>query len=145
MTTMMSINFKNNENISLIDILQCMSEGWRSRDWSILDLEATGDVGEEFPFQAIHDAFQNKNEGYVLAFNDLEKLTGKFRDLIRIFLIAADDKNSFVKSTKTFEDVLKNYPLAIALEDGGYWEIYTNDEKIITEFSKKYNVTLQEL
>jgi hypothetical protein len=107
--------------------------------WSILYLEAFGDLGISKSYDDIDRAIESPY-GYCLCWDELRNLAKKFDQVINLILIAAETKKD-VSLYKDKEKLCNYYPIVIEILDGDYWEVYAMDENIIKTFQAQYKQT----
>lgn len=105
--------------------------------WSILELEAEGDLGDTQTYIDIDNAIKYQN-GYCLTWDRLKELASKFDQVINITIVASKDINFIAAHKGDFDNNYKNFPLVIAILDGDFWEVSTSDEDLVNKFKNKY-------
>jgi hypothetical protein len=105
--------------------------------WSILELEAEGDLGDTQTYIDIDNAIKHQN-GYCLTWDRLKELASKFDQVINTIIVASKDINFIAAHKNDFDNMYKNFPLVIAILDGDFWEVSTSDDNLIKKFKSKY-------
>jgi len=105
--------------------------------WSILELEAVGDIGDTHTYADIDNAIKFKN-GYSLSWDELKDLASKFDQVINALIVASEDKDYIAAHKNDFDNIFINFPLVVAILDGDFWELSTSDEDLISKLKGKY-------
>jgi len=131
---------KNNlVSVELPDILVEISEG-NSLNWSILYLYAVGHLDLNQSMPNFEEQIRNSNKGFLISWDDLNKLSKQFWDLIDITIIGCKDK-ILIKRYENDEEMYQKCDIVIEMIDSGYWQIFSRDPKLINKLLKKFKKT----
>lgn len=139
---------KNKIVIELPDILEKIPGG-DSYYWSILCLDAMGDLGEDRSLTVFEEQINSSEEGLFITWKDLNSLASKFHQIIEILLIGCKNKNfldryknsAVLKEYEIPTEMLKSCEIVIQKIDGWFWEIFSKDEKLIKKLITKFSKT----
>ena len=122
--------------VSPIDILELLDDK-NKLNWSILELEATGDLGENRPIPEFRDTIENSERGYWIEWKDLKETSGKFWQVIWMTIIGCIDKKN-LRSYDTSLEMYESCEIVIEVIDGDYCEVFSHDHTLIERLAKKY-------
>lgn len=126
-------------SVELSDILVEISNG-NSFHWSILLLDAMGDLGKDKPIPEFQKQIKNSERGYFIDWIELNILSQKFYQIIDMILIGCKDKN-LLKRYKTEQEMYETCDFVIDMFDSSYWKVFSKDEKFIESLKKKFKKT----
>lgn len=132
-------NAKNEkkEIVTLPMILERFSEEGQKLSWSILNLDASGDLGEDKPIPEFESFILKSPQGYPLEWDELCDMAARFEQVIGLLLIGCKNKETILGFTEVFRDVdLSNCEIIIYIDDGEFVSIEAKDEKIIERVEK---------
>lgn len=120
--------------VSPIDILEMIDDN-NNMKWAILELEATGDLGEKKWEQL--DGIQESERGYWIEWKDLKDISKKFWQVIWMTIIGSKDEKNlhFYESGFT---MYESCEIVIEIIDGGYCEVFSHDHQLIDKIAKKF-------
>lgn len=130
-------DIRYNKEVSLRMLLDEIGNIGEDYIWSILELEAEGDLGDTQTYMDIDNAIKNQN-GYCLTWKKLKDLAGKFDQVINTIIVASKDINFIAANKNNIDNMHNNFPLVIAILDGDFWEVSTSNENLVNKFKKKY-------
>ena len=105
--------------------------------WSILWLEASGNLGENNSIISLEKNIANSKDGLLIKWEDLILLSNKFDQIIELSIIGCKDKN-LLKRYKIFEETYKICDIEIEMIDGSFWEVYSKDLDFINKIKEKF-------
>ena len=120
---------------TLSDILEVITDGHLFH-WSILHLYASGDLGEGKSIPEFEKQIFDSEKGFFIDWNDLNRLSRKFYQIIDITLIGCRDKNLLCRYSNDIE-MYKTCDIVIELIDSGYWEVFSKDQELINRLASK--------
>jgi hypothetical protein len=126
-------NSENLLSVNLNDILECVENG-EIYHWSILWLEAIGDLGSKSMLDFEEEVKKSEN-GLSIELRDLLSLSNRFKQIIEIVLIG-DKLLSNVRKYSSDEEMISSLDFTIILENTPYWMVYTEDLKTINRIIK---------
>lgn len=132
-----SDSINNVISVTLPDILKEIHNG-NSFHWSILDLYASGNLGEGKSIVAFSDTIYKSEKGFFINWDDLNLLSVKFWEIIDIVIIGCKDENLLRK----YENDKKMYEacdIFIVFFDSCFWEVFSKDEDLIERLAKRFN------
>ncbi len=110
-------------SVSLQDILKVLDDGHQLH-WSILWIYAIGHLENNKNMLDFENEVNTSNKGMFLTWEELNKLSDDFEQLLEIILIGVND----VKDLKRYESNESMYSICkytIELIDSSYWEIHS--------------------
>jgi len=120
--------------VKLFDILEMIDNG-NALYWSIIDLEATGDLGEKT--WAELDEIENLEKGLLISWKKLVSISKNFWDIWDLTLVASRNSN-FFQECKNQNDLCKSCDLKIVMFDSSYWEVFSKDSSLIDRLAKQF-------
>lgn len=118
---------KNNSSflsVNLKDILVQIEKG-EKYFWNILWIEATGKP-ENMNMLEFEEEVNNSENGYILSWDDLQKLSESLFQVINLLLIGDEKKENLKRYSSDGEMNLK-CTFCIELVDSSYWEVNSQD------------------
>lgn len=134
-----SIDRKRNVNVKLFDILEEIKNG-NSFFWSILDLNAIGNLGKGKSIPAFEEEIRNSKNGFFINWEDLKSLSYKFEQIIDISIIGCSNPN-FLRFYENDQEMYETCDTVIEMIDGGFWEVFSKDLDLINQLAKKFSKT----
>ena len=122
--------------VSPINILELLDNN-NKLNWAILELEATGDLGNNRPIPKFRDAIENSERGYWIGWDDLKETSGKFWQVIWMTIIGCKDKKNLRFYDTSFE-MYESCEVVIEIFDGSCCEVFSHDRSLIERLAKKY-------
>ncbi len=105
--------------------------------WSILFLEATGDLGEDRSMPLFEEEIKNNENGLILSWEELKSLANKFYQIIEITIIGCKDR-SLLQRYKNYEEIYERCDFIIEMIDSSFWEIRSKDRSLIERLENRY-------
>jgi hypothetical protein len=119
------------------DILEFINYGDQLH-WAILELEATGDLGEKKWEQLEH--YKTSQQGTQISWDDLYATCKKFEQVIWITIIGSKNE----KNLRFYNSDLEMYEsceIVIELIDSSYCEVFSHDHALIDRLEKHFKDT----
>lgn len=123
-------------SVKLPDILVEIHNG-STIYWSILYLDASGNLGEEISIVDFENQIFKSENGLYIGWDELNKLSHKFYEIIDIVLIGCKNKNLLYRY-KEDREMYETCDIVIQLIDSGYWEIFSKDGQLINSLASKF-------
>ncbi|QVL55417.1 MAG: hypothetical protein KFB95_08930 [Simkaniaceae bacterium] len=120
--------------VSPINILELLDNN-NKLNWAILELEATGDLGEEKWTEL--EQFETSDTGTLITWDDLKETSGKFWQVIWMTIIGCKDKKNLRFYDTSFE-MYESCEVVIEIFDGSCCEVFSHDRSLIERLAKKY-------
>jgi hypothetical protein len=115
-------------SVTLRDILTCVQNG-QDNKWSILYLEATGDLGTKSILDFEEEIKSSKN-GVELKWIELLEIAGAFHQIIEILLIGDKDA-SLLRRYKDDKEMYATCSYTLELVDSSYWIVHSNNDDFL--------------
>ena len=135
------IRIKDEKNgyifVELKDILEMIQNG-NLLHWSILWLEASGDLGNGQSMILFEEKIAKNEKGLIISWEDLKSLSTKFDQIIELCIIGCKDKN-LLNRYENCNIMYKKCDIVIEMIDGSFWEIHSNDELFINKIKNRFN------
>ncbi len=124
------------EKINLSDILDEIKNG-DNYYWSILDLDASGDLGEGKSIPEFENKISKSERGFFIKWDELVQLSKKFDRIISICIIGSKDENllRFYDDDRQMDEMCD---IVIEMIDGWFWEVFSIDEQLIQRLASKF-------
>lgn len=124
----------------LIDILKLLPAKTQQLTWTILDLEATGDVTTVWPkgMLNLEETIKNSPQGLVLSWDELISLTQTFHQIINAVIIGCWDV-SLIPPLETGCDLSSNSELVLEAIDSAVWQVYTQDDNNLSQIQQEFS------
>jgi|GEM_PF-1026924 len=122
-------------NVSPIDILEFIDYG-QDLKWAILDLEATGELGEE-KWRQLDQFDIAKGKITKIEWKDLFNTSRKFEQVIWITIIGTKNCNNLYQYNSDFK-MYESCEIVIEIVDGGCCEVFSHDHLLIEKISKNF-------
>lgn len=131
-------DIKKNGVISpqLPDFLEEVQKG-DSIYWSILFLDAMGNLGEGRSLPVFEQQIYDSENGLSISWDDLNALSRKFYQIIDMVLIGSRDKH-MIRRYKEDQDRNESCDYVIDMFDSSYWEVFSKDEEFFNRLVKKF-------
>lgn len=123
-------------SVELPDILIEISNT-NSFYWSILYLDATGDLGEGKSIPEFEQQIIESEKGFFLTWRELIDLSNKFWDLMDIIIIGSREKENLHRYEND-QAMYETCDIVIEMVDSGYWEVFSKEEKLINKLASKF-------
>lgn len=126
-------------SITLPMILEQFAEEGQDLMWSILHLEASGNLGHDKSIVDFENLILSKPSGYLLPWTELWALANKFWLVINCTLIGCKDEKtilSIAKKRTQMEDTLKRSEIAVGIDDGEFYSFFAKDITIVDRINK---------
>jgi hypothetical protein len=143
MSNVIEIKYQDNQGtsiIELIDLLNLIAQDKQQLVWSILDLEAIGDISTIWE-RGILDLEENIKElpqGLILSWQMLVLLVRKFDQVINTVIVGCQEVS---KIPVLKPDIDLDTPCEIVLEliDSSVWRIYSKDERLLQHLQHEFS------
>jgi len=134
------IRIKDQKNgilsVELKDILGMIRNG-NLLHWSILWLQASGDLGEGESMILFEKKIAQNDKGLLISWEDLNSLSNKFYQVIEICIIGCKDKNLLVRY-QNCDMMYENCDIVIEMIDGSFWEIHSKSDFFINNLKNRF-------
>lgn len=124
-------------SVELADILVEIQDGSLCY-WSILYLQATGDLGEGKSIPVFEKQIHDSENGFFIDWIELKNLSKKFWDLMDITLLGCRNQNQLCRYP-TEQEMYETCDYVIEMIDSSYWEVFSKDGEFIDRLSEKFN------
>jgi hypothetical protein len=143
MSNVIEIKYQDSQGtsiIELIDLLNLIAQDKQQLVWSILDLEAIGDISTIWE-RGILDLEENIKElpqGLILSWQMLVLLVRKFDQVINTVIVGCQEVS---KIPVLKPDIDLDTPCEIVLEliDSSVWRIYSKDERLLQHLQHEFS------
>lgn len=122
--------------VNLLDILTEVKNG-ESFFWSILFLDATGDLGENISIPEFCKEIRISEKGFFISWKELYSLAGKFWQVIDITLLGCKNKSDLHRY-KRDQEKYETCDFVIQMCDSSFWEIFSKDNAFIWRLASKF-------
>lgn len=123
------IRIKDAENdiisVGLNDLLKIIQNG-ELFNWSVLWLEASGDLGDDKSIVALEQYIDKSANGLYISWKDLNLLANQFYQIIDLCIIGCKNK-SLLKRYEDSEKMYEACDFVIEMIDGSFWEIHSKN------------------
>ena len=129
------------KEITLPNILGELNQEGKLLMWSLLELEAVGNLGEDKSIPEFQNQIMKTREGFLLNWDELWDLSNKFSLVINCILIACKNKQAILDLTKKYKDtkdILPNCEIAIEINDGEFLNFYAKEKNVSTKITKRF-------
>jgi hypothetical protein len=127
---------RNIVSVKLNDILQMIDNG-NLFYWSILWLEASGNLGEGNSIISLEENIANSKNGLIMKWEDLTLLSNKFNQIIELCVVGCKD-GYLLNRYSNSEEMYKKCDIVIEMVDGSFWEIHSKDLGFITKIKENF-------
>lgn len=133
-------NGQGRSRVELIDILRLIKKDRQKLVWSILDLQAVGNISTiwERGIIDLEETIRHLPQGYILSWQMLTKLVKKFDDLIDVVIVGCHEVTQ-IPSLCVGTDIYLSSEIVLELIDSSVWQIYTKDEELLKSLDFKLN------
>ncbi len=125
--------------VSPIDILKFIGYGDQLY-WAILELEASGDLGEDKPIPLFVEQIETSEKGFWISWDDLYSTCKKFEQVIWITIVGCKDEKNLHFYNSGLE-MYESCEIVIEIIDGGYCEVFSHDHALIDRLEKHFKDT----
>lgn len=115
---------------SLSDILGQMPPQSDNLHWSILTLEAIGDLGDNKSPPELEKQIADCPDGLRITWNELCKLAKTFEQVVDILVIRCENVND-IRRYQSDEELHLSCKIVIECFDSSYWRVYSRYQEII--------------
>lgn len=128
------------EELTLPIILEQISDIGNKLHWSILSLDAAGDLGEDKPIPEFEKYIFDTPEGYTIEWDELVQMANKFEYVIDLTLVASSNENTFFSFTNkcTEADYKSICDIYIDIYDSHLEYFFTKDKNIYDRIKKYF-------
>ena len=126
--------------VELIDLLNLIAQDQQQLVWSILDLEAIGDLSPiwERGILDLEENIRNLPQGLILSWQMLILLVEKFDQVINIIIVGCQEITK-IPSLKPNSDLDTPCEIVLELIDSSLWRIYAKDQKILQRLQQEFS------
>jgi hypothetical protein len=133
--------------VTLEQILEECTYG-SSIAWTIVFLEASGDLGEERSMLDVMEQANTMDSGYLLSWDSLLDLSSRLWTLEDITLLG-DSSSARLHRYSSTRAMVQACSVSIELIDSGFWEVFSEDEAFIARLKNRFasvkRITLDDL
>jgi len=140
MAEMIEIKDKNATGILAVElthILDLLSPEGHNFSWVILDLEATGNLGDGKNILDLEQEIQQSPKGLLVSWDKLISLSRCFFQVINAVIVGCKDSTS-VPRLQPGEDFYKSSEIVLEAIDSSLWRIYVRDDGVLKRFQKTF-------
>lgn len=125
--------------VGLVDFTEILKEIQNGDEfyWSILDLEAIGNLGDGKSLPLFEKQIEESKDGLVIDWKELNSLISKLKQIINVTLIGCRNKK-LLKRSEEDQEMYETFDIVIEMIDSSFWEVFSNDEKLIKRLSNKF-------
>ncbi len=123
-------------SVKLSDILEEIKNG-DSFNWSILFLDAMGDLGKDRSIPEFQNQIIKSEKGFLIKWEELNLLSLRFEQIFQIIIIACSDKSLLLRYEED-QERYENCDISIELIDSYFWEVFSKDLDLINRLAKKF-------
>ena len=125
--------------VELIDLLNLIAQDQQQLVWSILDLEAIGDLSPiwERGILDLEENIRNLPQGLILSWQMLILLVEKFDQVINIIIVGCQEITK-IPSLKPNSNLDTPCEIVLELIDSSLWRIYAKDQKILQRLQQEF-------
>ncbi len=125
--------------VSPIDILELI-EGGDDLNWALLELDASGDLGQDKPIPLFESKIRESEKGLLISWEELYSTSKKFSQVIWITIIGCKEQAS-IKRYKTDLEMYESCDIVIQIIDGGCCEVFSKDHYFIDRLEENFKKT----
>ena len=128
-------------SVELKHILELLTPVGHQLSWAILDLYATGDLGEGKNILDLEQKIQQSPEGLSTSWDELVSLSLGFFEIIDTVIVGYKDPNYRPKLSPNhrIEELYRSCEIVIELIDASLWSIYARDDEMIQRFQLAFH------
>jgi hypothetical protein len=123
-------------SVDLSDILEEIQNG-DSFFWSILDLDASGHLGEGKSIPVFCKQIIESEKGLFIQWDELTSLAKKFFEIVDITIIGCKDKN-LLHRYKDNQEMYETCDIVIELISSSFWQVFSKDKQLIDRLASKF-------
>jgi hypothetical protein len=123
-------------SVELKDILGLIENG-SAFYWSILYLEATGDLGPNMSIPVFEQEVVQSEKGICLNWSELVTLSDKLFQTMDIVVIGCTDREQ-IHRYDSDNDMYNSCDIVIQMIDSGYWEIWSQDPNLVQAIERRF-------
>lgn len=132
-------DLKEDKCISLSELLENFLSG-DQLNWALLWFDVTPKEKEGRQLSELQKIVQESNEGLPFTFESLTQLSRKIFQEIEILIIGCKNKEN-IHRYKNDQEMYESCDIVIEMIDGGYWEIFSKDPRIIKKLRERFKET----
>ncbi|MEI6428849.1 MAG: hypothetical protein WCO45_10780 [Pseudanabaena sp. ELA607] len=143
MSNVIEIEYQNSQGtstIELIDLLNLIAQDKQQLVWSILDLEAIGDISTIWE-RGILDLEENIKylpQGLILSLQMLVLLVRKFDQVINTVIVGCQEVSK-IPALEPNLDLDEPCEIVLELIDSSVWRIYSKDKKLLQHLRHEFS------
>lgn len=142
MSNVIEIKYQDNQGtstIELIDLLNLIAQDKQKLVWSILDLEAIGDISTiwERGILDLEENIKDLPQGLILSWQMLVLLVRKFDQVINTVIVGCQEVSQ-IPSLKPDIDLDAPCEIVLELIDSSVWRIYSKDERLLQHLQHEF-------
>lgn len=126
-------------HVKLLDILDGIDNG-NKYYWSILEIEASGYLGEGKNYMQLEEEVQTSPNGFFINWEELKDLSRKLDQVIWITIIGCTNKD-LLKRYDNDQEMYTVCDFVIEVFDGGCFEIFSKEKTFIEFLIRGFNKT----
>lgn len=126
--------------VELIYLLNLIAQDQQQLVWSILDLEAMGDISAiwERGVLDLEENIRNLPQGLILSWQMLILLVEKFDQVINIIIVGCQEITK-IPSLKPNSDLDTPCEIVLELIDSSVWRIYAKNPKLLQHLQQEFS------
>lgn len=126
--------------VELIDLLNLIAQNQQQLVWSILDLEAMGDLSPiwERGVLDLEENIRNLPQGLILSWQMLILLVEKFDQVINIIIVGCQEITK-IPSLKPNSDLDTPCEIVLELIDSSLWRIHAKDQRLLQHLQQEFS------
>ncbi len=122
-------------SFDLIDVLQQLDGS--SLHWSILELEASGDLGEGKSILDLEATIRESPHGLLISWDDLVVLASKLHQVVWGLIIGSSDPTA-LKNYPSEMEASRNCDIVIYMFDSSYCDVYARDTASLDRILERF-------
>ncbi len=130
-------NAKRILTVELAHILDSLEPEGHHLSWTILDLEATGDLGDGKNMLDLEQEIQQSPQGLHLSWDQLISFSRCFFQVINAVIVGGKDSTT-VPILQPGGDLYQGSEIVVEAIDSSLWRIYARDEEVLQRFQRTF-------
>jgi len=128
-------------SVELKHILGLLTPEGRKLLWAILDLYATGDLGEGKSMLEFEQKIRESPEGISISWDELVSLSSVFFQVIDMVIAGYEDPNYHPKLSPEHPigEIYKSCEIVIELIDSSLWRVHVKRDEMIPKFQAAFS------
>lgn len=124
--------------VDLKSILQPLSPEADELTWSILDLEATGELVNGKNMLDLEQEIRSSPNGLIISWNDLLALANSLDQVINATIVACKDPTA-IPGLGLLEYLCETCEIVLQAIDSSLWCVYARDDAVIDRFATAFH------